>query len=49
MPQIIPLIRAIIGYPPPGTRQPGVGDGYTGSKVGKIKVKNVKPKGRHAK
>jgi len=39
--------RAVQGMPPKGVRLPGVGNGYTGSKV-KVKLdKQAKPKGKH--
>lgn len=49
--QLFKLIKAVIGYPPLGVRQPGVGNGHTGSAVGKkAKLdKSAKPKGQHRK
>lgn len=44
-----PKVKAVKGMPPLGVRQPGVGDGRTSTKRGKIKVVNVvqTPKAKH--
>ena len=41
------LIRAVVGMPPAGVRQPGVGDGYTTTDR-KVKIdKKPKHQGKH--
>jgi hypothetical protein len=40
------LVRAVIGMPPAGVRQPGVGDGFT-TKDRKVKVTMVVPTAKH--
>jgi hypothetical protein len=40
------LIRAVIGMPPAGVRQPGVGDGHTTTDR-KVKVTMITPKSKH--
>lgn len=40
------LVRAVIGVPPAGVRQPGVGDGHTTTNR-KVKVTQVIPESKH--